>query len=117
MGEFTWIFVLLLVVIVPLIIWGVWSSGAGGRLLEKAQQIECGMSKEEVFEILGNVEPREKTINKAKGTERYKWAAGQNTYHRQHIKGTGMSVGSSSHGRRYVTVIFKDNKVIEINMK
>jgi len=87
---------------------------AGIKLVEKREEIKFGMTKEEVLRIVG-AEPREITQNKAKGTERYKWAAGQNYYTRSYSK--GLSIGSSSHDRRYLIVVFKDNKVIEISTK
>jgi len=75
---------------------------AGIKLVEKREEIKFGMTKEEVLRIV-------------KGTERYKWAAGQNYYTRSYSK--GLSIGSSSHDRRYLIVVFKDNKVIEISTK
>ena len=112
-----WILIILGIILVIMIPITFWKSNEGQRLIEKSDLIEFGMTKEEVFEILDHQEPREITRNVAKGTERYRWSAGQNTYTRSYIRGSGISTGSSSHGRRHLTVVFKDGKVIEISFK
>ena len=118
-GVYNMWIMLIIGVILIIVLFGVliWQNGAGKRLIDKADLIKPGMTKEEVFEILEYREPREVTKNVAKGTERYRWSAGQNTYTRSYIRGTGISTGSSSHNRRHLTVVFKDNKVIEISTK
>ena len=118
MYSFVWIIIIVgAILMIALIPVAIWQNGAGQRLIDKADLIKPGMSKEEVFEILEYREPREVTKNVAKGTERYRWSAGQNTYTRSYIRGSGISTGSSSHNRRHLTVVFKDNKVIEISTK
>lgn len=114
-----WMFIVFFPIILLIIVLAIFNNGNnnGRKLIEKASLIKFGMTKEEVFEILEHREPREITKNESKKTERYKWVAGQNTYTRHYIKGSGTSVGSSSHNRRSLTVIFKDNKVIEISTK
>ena len=85
------------------------------EFLENASKITFGMSKAEVFELLNNREPNETTRNVSKGTERYRWSIGQNVYIRRSFK--GVSFGSSIHGKHYVTVVFKNDRVIEVSIK
>lgn len=112
-----WIFILIIFILSLVIVFVLATNrfNAGEKLIEKADLIQFGMSKEEVFDILEHQEPREITRNVSKGTERYRWSAGQNRYNRYYYK--GMSTGSISHGRRHLTVVFKDGKVIEVSVK
>ena len=111
--EYIWI--IAIIGIIVLFAYFFYQNHSVKNFIENAKKISFGMTKEEVFSLLNNQEPREITRNQSKETERYRWSIGQNTYSRTYVKGT--SFGSSNHGRRHVTVVFKDNKVIEVDIK
>lgn len=111
------ILIIIIILILPLVILFSNKDNDGQKLIEKSELIKFGMTKEQVFQILDYAKPREVTQNISKRTERYRWTAGENVYTRTYIKGARTSIGSSSHGRRHLTVVFKDGKVIEVSVK